>query len=341
MQIENIYILLFFILINIILYYNLNLISKSINIFDQPDKSRKFHKDKVPLIGGIFIAINILFYLKISLFFENIFPSDNFYFQEFTDYISVYFILAVLLFLGICDDLYDLSAHYKMSFLFIIIFFTVVLDTELQIKDIRLEAFNTIYLSYFSLPFSIICLLLFINAFNMFDGINMQCSSYALICFIFFYISNILPSFSFIIIISLIFFLYNNYSSKIFLGDSGTIMISYLIGIIFIKSYNNNQIENVETIFIIMMIPGYDMLRLFFLRIYNRKNPFKGDRNHLHHLIGDVLGKDKAFYVTQVLILIPIILAIFISKIILIVLFTLIYTLLIIYLSNKRNSLIN
>ena len=70
--------------------------------------------------------------------------------------------------------------------------------------------------------FSVFCFLVFLNAFNMFDGINLQSSSYSIfifLCILFFYIYNLFIK---ILLISLISFSYLNYKNKAFLGDSGS-----------------------------------------------------------------------------------------------------------------------
>ena len=66
--------------------------------------------------------------------------------------------------------------------------------------------------------------------------------------------------------------------------------IGSLIGLILINSYNFTgpvSFIPVESIFIALMLPGFDMLRVFSIRIYNLRNPFIGDRNHMHHLLVD------------------------------------------------------
>ena len=83
----------------------------------------------------------------------------------------------------------------------------------------------------------------------------------------------------------LILFLFYNSLNKIFLGDSGTQVLAFVISYVLIKSYNLNQSFTLEEIFVILSLPGLDMFRLFLLRVFNGKNPFSPDRNHIHHLI--------------------------------------------------------
>ena len=114
-----------------------------------------------------------------------------------------------------------------------------MLDKQLVIQVIKFSFFNReFYLSQYSILFTCFCFLVFLNAFNMFDGINLQASSYSLtifLCIIIFYLDLFLAK---IIFISLLSYSFLNYRNKTFLGDSGSLLISFIIGYIFIKLYN-------------------------------------------------------------------------------------------------------
>ena len=119
----------------------------------------------------------------------------------------------------------------------------------------------------------------------MFDGINLQSSLYSLTIFLFiiiFYIDLFLVK---IIFISLMSYSFLNYKNKTFLGDSGSLLISFIIGYIFIKLYNFQIINFADEVVIYMLVPGIDLIRLFFKRILIKKNPLTPDRFHLHHLL--------------------------------------------------------
>ena len=79
-----------------------------------------------------------------------------------------------------------------------------------------------------------------------------------------------------------------NFQNKVFLGDGGSYLISSIIGCTFIYQYK--YFENFfygDEVFIILLIPAIDMFRLFLVRSINGKNPFKGDLNHLHHILNN------------------------------------------------------
>jgi UDP-GlcNAc:undecaprenyl-phosphate GlcNAc-1-phosphate transferase len=118
----------------------------------------------------------------------------------------------------------------------------------------------------------------------MIDGINLIAGLYSFFLFLYLYfISG--NEFYLFFLIALPFFLIKNFQNNSFLGNGGSLLISFIISICFIRSYQISDIIYCEEIFLMMSIPGLDMLRLFVSRIVSGKNPFQADRNHLHHLL--------------------------------------------------------
>jgi len=149
----------------------------------------------------------------------------------------------------------------------------------------------------------------------MSDGINGLLIGYAIIAFLYLNQSYGNQNFNLIIIliILIICFIFN-LLNKFFLGDSGVFLISFLLSIELITSYKSelSNIKEIEEIFLILMIPGLDMFRLFCYRIINKKNPFKADNNHLHHILSNKLSKGYVLIICLSLSFLPI----FIFKII-------------------------
>ena len=126
-------------------------------------------------------------------------------------------------------------------------------------------------------------------------------------------------------IISLISFLILNLNNKSFLGDSGSILLGYLISFFILKEYTINNILNCESILLIMFLPGIDMLRLFVERILNRNNPLGGDRNHIHHLLLHKFNKQVTALLIISLAIFPYLASFLFGKLIIIIFSTLIY----------------
>ena len=255
-------------------------ISKRTKLIDHPDSIRKFHTKSVPLLGGIMLFSS---YLLIHLYLV--------FFQDLNKISLIVFFSCLSCFLlGLIDDTKKISYKYKFLILIIIFYLSISLEENLQINKIYISTLDKeLYLNYLGLPFTIFCLLLLINAINLIDGINGLCISVSII-----FISWIMltfqntQSFYIVLILSLFYILLLNLKNNIFLGDAGSLFLGSLIGLNLILNYNLQILKvhfPVENIFIALMLPGLDMLRVFASRIFNKKNPFSADRTHLHHLL--------------------------------------------------------
>ena len=139
----------------------------------------------------------------------------------------------------------------------------------------------------------------------MFDGIDLQICTYSIFLFLIFILNNFFIYISIIFIISLINYYALNIKGKNFLGDGGNYMLSYIVAYLFIKSYNLEGLFASDEIFLIMFIPGLDLLRCTIIRLYKGRHPFKGDREHLHFLSMEKIGYLKTYIVIQLLIIVP------------------------------------
>ena len=320
-------VLLIFIITNLFFIINFNNIKLFQIVLDKPDNKRKFHKKTIPLAGGIILIINIILYQFLGFFFYNQLQNEF--------YLNLFFITCLLIFLlGLIDDKCDLKPLVKFFFLTLIIGMFIYFDPSTKIETLKLSFLDIkIFLNKYSYIFTLFCFLVFLNCFNMFDGINLQSSSYSLIIFTYFLFITQFSIFVCVIIIFLIFFIYLNYNNKTFFGDNGSLLISFIISYIFINLFNTNLILYSDTVLIFMLIPGIDMIRLFFERIKNKKNPLAFDRSHLHHLLIKKYSLLKTNILINLLIISPLILNFFsFDKIIIISLTILIYSLIIIHL---------
>ena len=99
----------------------------------------------------------------------------------------------------------------------------------------------------------------------------------------------------FLTLIYLFYFSINNYKSKIFLGDNGVYVFSFILSLLIIKTYHEHDtVFLVEEILVILLLPSIDMVRLFFARLIKNKNPLTADRMHLHHILLKKYGLIKA-----------------------------------------------
>ncbi len=224
-------------------------------------------------------------------------------------FFSFIFSLTSIFILGIIDDKINLNPTLKFLILLLIIFFLLKYDESLILKNIEISFFsNQINIGKYGFFFSLFCFLVFLNAFNMFDGINLQSSLYSIIIFVnilYYSETSILIC---LFLISIISFSFLNFKNLTFLGDNGTLIIGFSISYFFIKLYNLKNITFADEIVLYMLIPGLDLIRLFIIRIINKKNPLKPDRLHLHHLLLEKYSYKKTLIILLALLSAPIIL---------------------------------
>jgi UDP-GlcNAc:undecaprenyl-phosphate GlcNAc-1-phosphate transferase len=234
--------------------------------------------------------------------------------------------------IGLADDIKNISYKYKFIILSILFFFFINLDKNLQIDKIYFSTFSKEFsINYLSIPFTVLSLLLLVNALNLVDGINGLCITISIILIVWLLNTFINTNHLYVVLsLSLLYILYLNLKNNIFLGDAGSLFLGCLIGLNTILNYNieiSTTQYAVEKIFIALMLPGLDMLRVFFIRIIKKKNPFSADRIHLHHLlIARGLNRMNILIIFLLLTLLPILISFFTNlKLIYIILFSIFF----------------
>lgn len=305
---EIVFTLFVVVLINFFLSFNNFKIGKYLGILDKPDGKRKIHKNEIPLTGGVFLFINIVIYYLFLIYNFKFLTLQNFLIFKNIYELNIFFLISTLIFmLGFLDDKFNLSANIKLFFLIIIFLSLITADKFIIMNEIRISflSFN-FEIGYVSFFWTLICFLLFINAINMFDGFNLQLGTYSLFFLIFLFSKGLDIYLFFIMFIFLIFYLFQNYKNKCFFGDSGTYLISFIFSYNCIKLYNNQIVSFSDEIVIAMLIPGLDLVRLFFFRISKKKHPFTPDRQHLHHYILYHESEKKTLFILMSCIFIPV-----------------------------------
>lgn len=262
-------------------------ISKDKHLFDKPDQ-RKSHTSEIPTLGGVAVFLGLLL-PAMALGGES--------YEHELKYIIVG--LIILLFVGIKDDIQEISARNKLLLEIFAISVVVILG------DIRISSFHT-FLGIDVLPYSLSVLftiftfVVIINGFNLIDGIDGLSAGIGIITStslgIWFLIigQHDVAAFCFAAVGSLLgFFLFNVFGkkNKIFLGDTGSLILGMIVSIFVIKFMESSLTEtfadvneSAPSIAIgIMIIPLIDTLRVFTLRILVGKSPFQADRFHTHH----------------------------------------------------------
>tara|TARA_B110000008_G_scaffold278664_1_gene323130 strand:+ start:1067 stop:2065 length:999 start_codon:yes stop_codon:yes gene_type:complete len=306
----NIFIFLTIILIlNFIFLLNFKKISIWVNLYDEPNNV-KIHKKKVSCFGGFIFAANIILFTVYGyLASESNFIKSELFFSK-RSFFSFFMISFLFLMLGFFDDKFKISSNRKLILQSFFIILALLIEESLLITILKLSIIYEINLLNLSILFSTLCFLIFVNAFNMFDGINNQVSIYIfIICaYLLFKTDNNILILA--IIFSNLIFFYLNFRGKIFLGDNGTLLMAYVLSYLIVKEHNMGQIKNSLEIVVLMFFPVADLIRLFFIRLIKNKHPFSGDKTHLHHLLLRKSGLIKTNIYISISIIIPIIVTI-------------------------------
>jgi UDP-GlcNAc:undecaprenyl-phosphate GlcNAc-1-phosphate transferase len=267
-------------------------VSKLKHLFDVPDE-RKHHKESVPTLGGMAIFAGVLFAVT--------FWTDQVQIVELQYIITS---LLILFFIGIKDDLVNLRASKKLMGQ---ILAGVIL---VHMAEVRLTTFYGMFgirdlPIWFSYIFSIFTCVVITNAFNLIDGIDCLAGSLGIVgasTFGLWFHFLGMTQYSILcsaLIGSLIAFLwFNKTPAKIFMGDTGSMLIGFIMALLamkFIESVRVLPRDHAYKILSvpvftcsILIIPLFDTLRVFILRMAKGKSPFHPDRNHIHHILVDL-----------------------------------------------------
>ena len=313
---------------NFLFFYFFQKISEKLKIYSfSTFKDGQINK-KTPLIGGFYILLNFNAYFFLDFVLPHI--NSNY------DIIAILLLSNIFFILGYIDDRINLGPYTKLFlFLFLSIFllnfFEYLLITELKFSFLK----TIIKLNQYSLIFTIFSIFVFINAFNMFDGINGHSGIYAIFVFIVFFMISKNIIFIFFLIPFLIF-LFLNLNDQFFIGNSGIFFLGLFISLIMISFYNNEYIIYSDDIFLIMFLPGIDLIRLFFIRVINKKNPFDRDLNHWHHILSNKFGNKRTLLISALFISLPFTISILniLSNILIILLSLFIYIYIILFCKN-------
>ena len=301
---------IFYIILNFLLFFYFKNISDLINIYDKAE-GRKIHTGNISLAGGVLVFVSIFSFISFSKFYEISFFNQLLINETQT----LIFLLSSCIFflIGLVDDKKDLSSKYKISLFLIFVIFYLNFDPSLVIEILFFSSINKILLlQNASFVFTLICIIIFINAFNMYDGSNGQVGIYSLIFLL--YISFKSQNSELLIItLPIILFLILNFKLKTFIGNSGSYFLGFVFSVIIIKIYKlDSNYLKADEIILLMFYPIFDLIRLFILRLINNKNPFIGDRQHIHHYL---LNKFKKNYIVQIYLFILVILPIIIYEV--------------------------
>jgi len=263
-------------------------VSNQKRLFDVPDE-RKIHHNPIPSIGGVGIFAGFITALLLTVTFHDV---------HHLQYLVA--ALMIIFFVGMKDDLTNLPPFKKLLG-------QTVAATILIFKGGFVIKDMDGILGIHQLPdvasycISMIVIILIINAYNLIDGVDGLAASLSLLSSVmfaaFFAINNQMAYAC--IATSLAgalsaFLIFNFNPAKIFMGDTGSLVLGLINAVMVIQFINSNSLPATQAFqvtaapaigFAILFVPLFDTIRVFSLRILHGESPFTPDRNHIHHIL--------------------------------------------------------
>lgn len=261
---------------------------------------RSSHKGVVPTMGGVSFFLSLI----ISLFFIDAFDVNGVG-------ISIVAGTTVLFFVGMKDDLICVSPRVKVIGQILVTLF-LLKDTGFFMKSFDGFMFIGEIPFILSVFLSFLMILVLVNSYNLIDGINGSASMVGISIFVLFAFIFYRTNMDYFFLLSIVcigflaaFLRYNlSKSKRIFMGDTGSMIVGYIIGIMTMRfmAMEREQlrmvgilpVNKVILILGLVFVPFVDTLRVFVLRVMKGVSPFKPDRNHIHHVMIDFMGLTHA-----------------------------------------------
>lgn len=261
-------------------------------LLDYPG-GRKQHAHAVPLVGGLAIMISGFIALSVGTLWG-----------LHTGGFSWWFIgaIAVILIVGVCDDYFELS-HRTKALLQIAVILPLIFVTNFKVTELgSIFGGGAVQLEYLAIPFTLICLIGYINAANMIDGLDGLAAGVAFISMVFLAVYaamlHLFGWFTDVIAFAaatLGFLVYNlrtpwRRRAMAFLGDAGSLLLGLLVGwcAVRVAAQPGPHAVSPASVAWVLALPVMDTLVVMARRLGSGRSPFKPDRLHLHHVLVDL-----------------------------------------------------
>ena len=243
---------------------------------------RSAHAEHTPSGAGIGFYLAVAFILPV------------FYFDLILSSIWTCITILLIFIVGVLDDHHDTSPNIKF---FVIILSTVLLSFDhIIINDLGTFFGFELSLGWFALPFTIFAVVGFTNALNLIDGLDGLAATVSIVILGTFFAVGYQNDDLFMMLVSgafisalLAFLVFNWHPASIFMGDSGSLTLGFVISMLAIKS-----LEYLPTISILFIaaIPILDTLVVMIRRKLNGRSMFSADRCHIHHILRHFFAED-------------------------------------------------
>jgi UDP-GlcNAc:undecaprenyl-phosphate/decaprenyl-phosphate GlcNAc-1-phosphate transferase len=257
------------------------------HLFDEPSEERKIHLTRTPNLGGLAIFTVFLFFCPLFV------PANS------ISHLPYLIAAAVaLVALGVTDDLVGVAPLKKMTVQLVVAFMATVM-TGIRIESLYGFAGITTLAYPLTVACSVVFVVFMINAVNLIDGINGLAGGIGLLsCTIFSFLFWKQGDAGYYYLSLAMcgclagFLVYNITPASIFMGDTGSMFLGLVLAVFSIRFLSlTDAVVSVKpgmspsVIFALLVIPVFDTVRVFAVRLWKKKPPFVADRSHVHHLL--------------------------------------------------------
>ena len=253
---------------------------------DNPGE-RKVHKIAIPRVGGLAVAVAFFTPLVGLAIYQN--PLSFYLYANTSLFVGFLIGALAIVILGFWDDLNGMSARTKFLVQCSVALFVWWAGFRVDIVNVPFVGF--VETGMLSAPLTMLWLVGIVNAMNLIDGLDGLAAGIALLA------GGVLLGVALMsdiyllallmvcLIGSILGFLFFNFNpAKIFLGDSGSMFLGFVLGVASIWTQQKSAAAAAVAIpLLALAIPILDTALCFFRRIANRQNPFRADKGHLHH----------------------------------------------------------
>ena len=259
-----------------------------IGAIDVPKDARRIHKNPIPRLGGLAIFVGFIVSVLIMADID-------------VQLRGVLIGAIIIVILGVIDDIYTLKAYIKflvqIAAALIAIYHDVVIEIFSNPFDFgAVDGSQFIFLGYLAIPITVIWIVGITNSVNLIDGLDGLAVGVSIISAIVMLIIALMVSYPNVAIImaalagACIGFLpYNFNPAKIFMGDTGSLLLGYLLATVsIIGLFKFYAAVSIAAPILVLALPLIDTSFAFFRRLIKGQNPMKPDRGHFHHRLIDM-----------------------------------------------------
>ena len=269
---------------------------KKRNLYDIPN-SRKLHKNAIPRLGGITFLPSMLLTLLLAISVYAFFTDQHITLSLWT---TMFIISLIMIYtIGIIDDLIGLGAGTKFAI-------QIIAACLMPISKLYINNFYGLFGIYeipfwIGAPLTVFIIVFITNAINLIDGIDGLAASLSFIAlggFLFCFMREGVWTYGILIAglmgVLISYLYYNiwgdeNKNRKIFMGDSGSLTLGFILGFLFVKFTMDNPYimpfrkDSLLLSYTLLIVPCFDVVRVIIKRLNDRKHIFQADKNHIHH----------------------------------------------------------